>query len=152
MVLSGQTPQAAIEAVDVCPHRARKWADRFNHEGLPGLQDRSSRPHRLPSPTPQPVIEQSGQVPAPGPAGGCASTHIRTRPYTPRTNGKAERFIQTSLREWATPAYLNSKQRAQELPLFMHRYNWHRPHASICGKSPIVELGLTEDNLLKLHI
>ena len=43
--------------------------------------------------------------------------HIRTRPYTPKTNGKAERFIQTCLREWAyARAYSNSKQRAQELP------------------------------------
>ena len=48
--------------------------------------------------------------------------HIRTKPYTPRTNGKAERFIQTSLREWAyARAYLNSRQRAHELPFFMHR-------------------------------
>lgn len=43
--------------------------------------------------------------------------HIRTRPYTPRTNGKAERFIQTSLRELAyARAYDTSDQRAQELP------------------------------------
>jgi transposase InsO family protein len=79
--------------------------------------------------------------------------HIRTKPYTPRTNGKAERFIQTSLREWAyARAYLNSRQRAHELPFFMHRYNWHRPHASIGRVPPITRLGLTEDNLLRLHI
>ena len=79
--------------------------------------------------------------------------HIRTKPYTPRTNGKAERFIQTSLREWAyARAYLNSKQRARELPFFIHRYNWHRPHASIGAKPPISRLGPTEDNLLRLHI
>ena len=79
--------------------------------------------------------------------------HIRTKPYTPRTNGKAERFIQTSLREWAyARAYLNSRQRAHELPFFMHRYNWHRPHASIGHKPPISRLALTEDNLLRLHI
>lgn len=78
--------------------------------------------------------------------------HIRTKPYTPRTNGKAERFIQTSLREWAyARAYLNSRQRAKELPIFMHRYNWHRPHASIGAKPPISRLGLTGDNLLRLH-
>jgi transposase InsO family protein len=78
--------------------------------------------------------------------------HIRTKPYTPRTNGKAERFIQTSLREWAyARAYLNSKQRARELPFFMHRYNWHRPHASIGRLPPINRLGLTKDNLLRLH-
>jgi len=53
--------------------------------------------------------------------------HIRTRPYTPKTNGKAERFIQTTLREWAyAQAYANSKRRAEELPFWLHRYNWHR--------------------------
>jgi transposase InsO family protein len=79
--------------------------------------------------------------------------HIRTKPYTPRTNGKAERFIQTSLREWAyARAYLTSRQRAGELPFFMHRYNWHRPHAGIGGKPPISKLGLSQDNLLRLHI
>jgi transposase InsO family protein len=78
--------------------------------------------------------------------------HVRTRPYTPRTNGKAERFIQTSLREWAyARAYSDSKQCALELPFFMHRYNWHRPHASIGRMPPITSLGLTKDNLLRLH-
>jgi transposase InsO family protein len=78
--------------------------------------------------------------------------HIRTRPYTPKTNGKAERFVQTCLREWAyARAYLTSQQRAQELPFFMHRYNWHRPHGSIGDKTPISRLGLTGDNLLRLH-
>ena len=78
--------------------------------------------------------------------------HIRTRPYTPKTNGKAERFIQTSLREWAyARAYLNSMQRTHELPFFMHRYNWHRPHASIGAKPPISRIGLNKDNLLRLH-
>jgi transposase InsO family protein len=78
--------------------------------------------------------------------------HIRTKPYTPKTNGKAERFVQTCLREWAyARAYLNSRQRAEELPFFVHRYNWHRPHASIGAKPPISRLGLTGDNLLRLH-
>ena len=78
--------------------------------------------------------------------------HSRTKPYTPRTNGKAERFIQTALREWAyARAYLNSQQRADALPFFMHRYNWHRPHAGIGGKTPIAKLGLSKDNLLRLH-
>src|SRR3977135_4541664 len=58
MVLSGQTPQAASEAVGVCPRTGRKWVERFKQEGLPGLQDRSSRPHRLHQPTPQPVIDR----------------------------------------------------------------------------------------------
>lgn len=79
--------------------------------------------------------------------------HIRTKPYTPRTNGKAERFIQTALREWAYAiAYPNSDRRASELPIWLHRYNWHRPHGSLKSKTPISRLGLTGDNLLRLHI
>jgi transposase InsO family protein len=79
--------------------------------------------------------------------------HIRTRPYTPKTNGKAERFIQTALREWAyAKAYTHSDGRAAELPLWLHRYNWHRPHGSLKAKTPISRLGLTEDNVLRFHI
>ena len=79
--------------------------------------------------------------------------HIRTKPYTPRTNGKAERFIQTALREWAyARAYDTSSQRAAELPYCIHRYNWHRPHGSLGAVPPISTLGLTGNNLLRLHI
>lgn len=297
MILGGQTPQAASEAVGVCPRTGRKWRQRFEQEGLTGLKDRSSRPHRLRQPTPQETIDRiealrrqrmpgneiastvgvsastvsrvlkrlglsrlSALEPAEPPRryerekpgemihidikklgkfnqighritgdrrgqsnsrgvgweyvhvciddasrvafsrimkterGACAVAflkaavayykslgitvlrvmtdngscyrsrafakacrrlklkHIRTKPYTPRTNGKAERFIQTSLREWAyARAYLNSRQRARELPFFMHRYNWHRPHASIGRMPPITRLGLTRNNLLRLH-
>ncbi len=78
--------------------------------------------------------------------------HIRTKPYTPKTNGKAERFIQTALREWAyAQAYPNSDRRAQELPFWLHRYNWHRPHGGLKSQTPISRLGLSEDNLLRLH-
>jgi len=78
--------------------------------------------------------------------------HVRTRPYTPKTNGKAERFIQTALREWAYAfAYPTSQRRAAELPVWLHRYNWHRPHGSLKSKTPISRLALTEDNLLRLH-
>jgi transposase InsO family protein len=78
--------------------------------------------------------------------------HIRTRPYTPQTNGKAERFIQTALREWAyATAFNTSEQRRAELPTWLHRYNWHRPHASLGGKPPISRLPITGNNLLPLH-
>jgi transposase InsO family protein len=78
--------------------------------------------------------------------------HIRTKPYTPKTNGKAERFIQTALREWAyAQAYHHSRQRTEQLPHWLHRYNWHRPHAGIHDKTPISRLGLTGNNLLRLH-
>ena len=298
MVVSGQTPQAVAIAGGVCPRTVRKWVGRFEAGGWAGLHDRSSRPHRLRQPTPQPVIKRiealrrqrlTGQAiaaetgvspatvsrvlrrlglnrlsalePAEPPRRyqrdrpgelihidikklgkfnrighritgdrtgqsnsrgvgwefvhvciddasriafscvmkterkGCAIAflkaavayyrslgitvervmtdngscykafafrrackrlglrHIRTKPYTPRTNGKAERFIQTALREWAyARAYDTSKQRADELPYWMHRYNWHRPHGSIGSVPPISTLGLTGNNLLRLHI
>lgn len=79
--------------------------------------------------------------------------HIRTRPYTPKTNGKAERFIQTALREWAyAKAYDTSEQRGQDLPGWLHRYNWHRPHGSLKANTPISRLDLARNNLLRLHI
>jgi transposase InsO family protein len=293
---SGQTPKAAAMAAGVCPRTARKWRDRYNKEGPSGLNDRSSRPHRLRSPTPQHVIDriadlrrqrmpgktiakEVGVSPAtvsrvlqrlgmrrlkdlepaepvrryerenPGDlihidikklgrfnrighritgdrrkgdsrgvghecvhiavddASRVAFTHIHpdetkesaiafleaaviyyrslgitvarvmtdngscyrsrafakacarlglkhkfTRAYRPQTNGKAERFIQTALREWAyARAYETSDQRAAELPFWLHSYNWHRPHASLHAKPPISRLGLSEDDLLRLH-
>ena len=85
-------------------------------------------------------------------AGELGIKHIRTKPYTPQTNGKAERFIQTALREWAyATAFEHSDQRRQALLPFLHRYNWHRPHASLAKKPPISRLGLTSNNLLRLH-
>ena len=296
-VLSGQTPQAAARAAGVCPRTVRKWLARYRSEGLAGLADRSSRPHRLHKPTPATVVErvealrrqrctgrqiaaEVGVSPAtvsrilkrlglnrmaalapaepvrryerayPGELlhidikklgrfarvghritgdrqqgesrgagwefvhvaiddasrlafsqilpderkasataflraavayyqslgvsvarvmtdnGSCYKSrdfrdaccdlglrHLRTRPYTPRTNGKAERFIQTCLREWAyAKAYPSSDRRADELPFWLHRYNWHRPHGSLKSKPPISRLALAEDNLLRLHI
>lgn len=295
-VLSGQTPKLISRAVGVCPRTVRKWVKRFEAEGFGGLQDRSSRPHRLYRPTPQGFIDRiavlrrerltgkaiaaevgvspatvsrvlkrlglnklsalepaevrryerdnagelihidikklgkfnrighritgdrHGQSNARGIGwefvhvciddasriafsqvmkdekkgsavrflkaavayykslgitvervmsdnGSCYRSkafakvckrlglkHIRTKPYTPKTNGKAERFIQTSLREWAyARAYNTSQERAAELPRWLHRYNWHRPHGSIGSKPPISRLGLTGNNLLRLH-
>jgi transposase InsO family protein len=301
LVESGQTPKAVAQAAGVCPRTVRKWVDRYRREGLAGLQDRSSRPHRLYRPTPDALVERvealrrqrhtGKQIAAdvqlssatvsrilkrlglnridalepcepvrryerehPGEMihidikklgridgvghritgdrrgqsnrrsrgeglgwefvhvsiddnsriafaevmpnerkhsaiaflkaavayyeslgvkvervmtdnGSCYKSlafgkackrlglkHIRTKPYTPRTNGKAERFIQTCLREWAyAQAFHHSRQRTKELPYWLHRYNWHRPHAGIGAKTPISRLGLTEDNLLRLH-
>lgn len=78
--------------------------------------------------------------------------HRWTRPYRPCTNGKAERFIQTTLREWAyARAYQNSAERADHLPRWLHSYNWHRPHASLNHRPPISRLGLDRNNLLRHH-
>jgi len=294
-VLGGKTPEAAGRAAGVCPRTVRKWVARYRSEGLAGLADRSSRPHRLYRPTPAAIVEkvetlrrqrwtgkqiaaEVGVSPAtvsrilrrlglnriaalepaepvrryerehPGELihidikklgrfdrvghritgnrqsnsrgigwefvhvciddasrlafsrilpdekkesavaflhaavayyqslgvtvarvmtdnGPCYKSfdfrdacrdlglrHIRTRPYTPKTNGKAERFIQTCLREWAyAQAYPTSDRRAEELPIWLHRYNWHRPHGSLKSKPPISRLAQTEDNLLRLH-
>ena len=297
-VESGQSPETAARAAGVCPRTVRKWVDRYRQEGLAGLQDRSSRPHRLRQPTPQGVVEEIEQLrrqrwtgkqiavqvgvspatvsrvlrrsglsklsalepPEPirryerehpgelihldikklgrigsvghritGRQTGVVNRHLGigweyvhvciddasrvafvevmadqrkesavtflkaavayyaklgiriervmtdngscyrskafrsackrldlrqvfTRPYTPKTNGKAERFIQTTLREWAyARAYQNSDQRTVELFNWLHRYNWHRPHGSLKAKTPISRLGLSEDSLLRLH-
>jgi transposase InsO family protein len=295
--LSGQTPKAIAGAVGVCLRTARKWIKRHENEGVAGLADRSSRPHRLYRPTPQAVVErieqlrrqrltgkaiaaETGVSPAtvsrvlrrlglnklsalasepvrryerekPGELihldikklgkiagigrrivgrrtgvvnrhlgigwefvhvciddasriafsrvmqderkesavaflraavayyeslgikvervmtdnGSCYRSktfakackqlglkHIFTKPYTPQTNGKAERFIQTTLREWAyARAYNTSDERTAELQRWLHRYNWHRPHGSIGSMPPISRLGLTRNNLLRLH-
>jgi transposase InsO family protein len=296
-VESGQTPEAAARAAGVCPRTARKWLARFRCEGVAGLQDRSSRPHRLRRPTQASTVERiealrrqrfTGQqiardlgvspatvsrvlcrlglnrIAALEPAepvrryererpgelihidikklgrfertghritgdrtgqsksrgigweylhlavddhsrlayseilpdekrASCLAflfnalrffrrygvavervmtdngsafksrryakalrrlgvSHKRTRPYTPKTNGKAERFVQTSLREWAyAKAYETSDQRRGELDAFLFRYNWQRPHMSLGAKPPVSRLGLSEDNLLRLH-
>ena len=296
-VEGGQTPKALSAAVGVCPRTVRKWVERFRAEGVAGLRDRSSRPHRLRRPTPAETVariealrrqrwtgaqiagetgvskatvsrvlrrlglnrlkalelaepirryerenpgelihidikklgrfnrtghritgDRSGPNKSRGAGwefvhvciddasrvayveikkderkasavaflkaavayyaklgvtvervmtdnGSCYRSrafarackrlglkHIRTRPYTPKTNGKAERFIQTALREWAyAKAYQRSDQRGAELPLWLHRYNWHRPHGSLGAMTPISRLGLSGNNLLRLH-
>jgi transposase InsO family protein len=78
--------------------------------------------------------------------------HRFTRPYTPRTNGKAERFIQTALREWAyARTYQNSDQRHAQLEPWLHDYNFHRQHASLNHNTPASRAGLNQNNLLSLH-
>jgi transposase InsO family protein len=78
--------------------------------------------------------------------------HSFTRSYRPQTNGKAERFIQSALREWAYPwVYRNSAQRIETLEAWIHHYNWHRPHQGIGGLAPMARLKKSENNLLTLH-
>jgi transposase InsO family protein len=69
--------------------------------------------------------------------------HVRTRPYTPRTNGKAEPFIQTSIREWAyKQAYESSAERETYLLPWLHDYNHRRPHAALNHKPPVSRLAI----------
>ena len=77
--------------------------------------------------------------------------HIKTKPYTPKTNGKAERFVQTSLREWAyARPYVSSAQREAALQPFVHRYNWHRPHSALNRQPPMSRIPAMS-NLLELN-
>jgi transposase InsO family protein len=84
----------------------------------------------------------------------CRALHVahgRTRPYTPRTNGKAERFIQTALREWAyRRPYYTSVDRAQQLPGWIDHYNCARPHASLAAQPPMSRLP-GGNNLMLTH-
>jgi len=78
--------------------------------------------------------------------------HSFTRPYRPQTNGKAERFIQSAIREWAYGIpYNHSKERTAMLERWNHHYNWHRPHQGINGLAPISRLAQSQNNLLTLH-
>lgn len=76
--------------------------------------------------------------------------HTFTRPYRPQTNGKAERFIQTCLREWAYGrTWNNSAERTAWLPAFLAYYNARRPHSALGYKPPASRLG--GNNLLQLN-
>lgn len=85
----------------------------------------------------------------------CCTLGIRhkfTRAYRPQTNGKAERFIQSALREWAYGfTYQHSSQRTAALDYWNHHYNWHRPHQGIGGVAPMSRLNKSRNNLLTLH-
>lgn len=73
--------------------------------------------------------------------------HVRTRPYTPRTNGKAERFIQSSLREWAyARPFQTSAERGHAMQSWITSYNHSRPHSALGGQPPISRVA--RDNLL----
>lgn len=88
-------------------------------------------------------------------AQACAQLGIRhkfTRAYRPQTNGKAERFIQSALREWAYGfTYQHSRERTAALDYWNHHYNWHRPHQGIGGAAPMSRLNKSRNNLLTLH-
>ena len=79
-------------------------------------------------------------------------THVRTGPYTSKTIGKVERFIQTALREWAyARPYTHSDRRTERLPIWLHQHKWHRPHGGIHAMTPVSKLGPSGANLLTLH-
>jgi transposase InsO family protein len=72
--------------------------------------------------------------------------HLRTRPYTPKTNAKAERFIKTMLEDWACAVpYRSSSNRRRQLPVWLHHYNHRRPHGRLAG------LPARVNNLVGMH-
>jgi integrase-like protein len=76
---------------------------------------------------------------------------FRIRPYTPRTNGKAEHFIQTLLREWAyRRAYASSRHRTEALPARLYYFSWERGHGALHGRPPIRFLAAS-NNLMAVH-
>jgi transposase InsO family protein len=76
-------------------------------------------------------------------------THTRTRPRRPQTNGKAERFIQTVLREWAyARLYATSNERASTLPTWISHYNYRRPHGSLSHQPPATRLNNVSRNYI----
>ena len=87
-------------------------------------------------------------------AGACRRLAVRhgfTRPYRPQTNGKAERLIQTLLREWAYRfAYRSSRQRRLRLARYLHFYNWHRQHTSLNRRAPASRLP-SVNNVMRIH-
>lgn len=75
--------------------------------------------------------------------------HTRTRPHRPRTNGKAERFIQTLIDGWAyARLYASSRERAHALPLWLNHYNYTRPHGSLGHRPPASRLNNVSGNYI----
>ena len=156
------TRKAAAATFHVTAKTAAKWVRCFQASGTVGLLDHSSRPHRSPRRLSDSlsahivelrrehmpgyeIARRTGASPASVSrvlrrrvlAVGAISTR-RTRPYTPRTNGKAERLIQTALREWAYAKHWeNSEERDRHLQPWTDYYNHQRPHGSLNYKPPI---------------
>jgi len=137
-----------VAAASVAPDELGTTAATFLEQTVAHYLARGVRPQRVMTDNGSPYVSKAF-------ADTCRRLglrHIRTRPYTPRTNGKAERFIQTSLREWAYAAtYQDSAQRTAALGAWLHHYNWHRPHTALRAQPPMSRLALSQNNLLKLH-
>ena len=79
----------------------------------------------------------------------CGVKHLRIRPGRPRTNGKAERLIQTLLNEWAyARIYGSATERTAALPNYLDRYNYQRPHGSLSHQPPASRLNNLLGNYL----
>lgn len=139
---------ARIGFTDMYPDEAKASAVQFLHNTVAYFRSLGVRPQR--------ILTDNGSAFRSkdfGKACGLLKLkHTFTRPYRPQTNGKAERFIQSALREWAYGiAYHHSSERTAMLERWTHHYNWHRPHQGIKGLAPISRLAQSQNNLLTLH-
>jgi transposase InsO family protein len=139
---------ARIGFTDMYPNEGRQSAVQFLHNAVAYYRSLGMRIKRL-------LTDNGSAFRSRDFAEACNKLQIRhgfTRPYRPQTNGKAERFIQSALREWAYGfVYQNSQQRSEQLEAWNHHYNWHRPHHGIGGIAPMTRLKKPYNNLLTLH-
>lgn len=113
-----------------------------NKDVAAGFLERAIAWYRASGIQPRRLLTDNGKVFKSGPfneiLARASMRHGFTRRYRPRTNGKAERFIQTMLREWAyRRSYSSSAKRRRALPRWLHYYNFHRQHSSLGGKPPV---------------
>ncbi len=133
--------------VEVLPNERAETAVAFLRRALAWLAERGVRVERV-------MIDNGSPYVSTAHAQACRELgirHIRTQPYRPRTNGKAERFIQTMLREWAyARIYGSSTERSDHLPSWLERYNYRRKHGSLGHRPPATRLNeLLENNLVR---
>jgi transposase InsO family protein len=139
---------ARIGFTDLYPDERHRSAVQFLHNTVSYFRSLGVRVRR--------ILTDNGSVFRSKPfAAACRTLRLKhrfTRAYRPQTNGKAERFIQSALREWAYGIpYNHSSERAQMLERWIHHYNWHRPHQGIGGHAPMARLTQSRNNLLTLH-
>jgi transposase InsO family protein len=139
---------ARIGFTDMYPDEKKASAAQFLHNAVAYFRSLGVRPKR--------ILTDNGACFQSKPfAEACRDLELKhsfTRPYRPQTNGKAERFIQSALREWAYGIpYNHSSERTAMLERWIHHYNWHRPHQGIKGSTPASRLTHSRNNLLTLH-
>jgi len=139
---------ARIGFTDMYPDETQTSATQFLHNTVAYFRSLGVQPRRL-------LTDNGSAFHSNRFAKACRQLRLKhsfTRPYRPQTNGKAERFIQSALREWAYGIpYNHSSERTAMLERWTHHYNWHRPHQGIKGLAPINRLAQSRNNLLTLH-
>ena len=172
VVEEGWSLTQAAEAAGVSERTCQKWVQRYRREGEAGLEDRSSAPARVANRTDERRVEAIAALRRLRMSGAeiaeclemALSTvhavacrilgirHLRTRPYRPQTNGKAERFIRTLIAGWAYGAiYGSSPERTRALDGWLWTYNHRRPHGSLSHKPPAARLNEL-NNLARSYI